>query len=358
MSIEFIGLLHPHDRSEIHHSEGPVLDPPYARRLLRAHEDAGFDRVLVGSSSSGPESLPLTMWAATVTERLGFMVAHRPGATAPTVAARAFATIDQLSGGRVALHTITGRDDREQRRDGDRLGKEERYARTAEYLQVLKRAWTATEPFSFAGTYYEFEDFATDVRPLQQPHPPIYFAGSSDAAYAVGAAEADVYALYAQPLAQIAEEIAGIRAAAAAAGRTDGGPRFLLLARPILGPTEDLAWERAHRILDLTRERRSRGLSPMRGTRTALGGAQSAGDVRATAVAGERHDRALWTAIAATTQRGNASAFVGTPETVAAALLDYVDLGISTFLLHGFNPYDDAIDIGRQLIPLVQAGAA
>ncbi|MFX8079109.1 LLM class flavin-dependent oxidoreductase, partial [Acinetobacter baumannii] len=84
--------------------------------------------------------------AASVAPRLGLMIAHRPGFTAPTLAARQFATLDQLTGGRVAVHIITGGDDAEQRQDGDFLTKDERYARTDEYLGILRRIWTATEP--------------------------------------------------------------------------------------------------------------------------------------------------------------------------------------------------------------------
>ncbi|MFX8039865.1 LLM class flavin-dependent oxidoreductase, partial [Acinetobacter baumannii] len=89
-----------------------------------------------------------------VAPRLGLMIAHRPGFTAPTLAARQFATLDQLTGGRVAVHIITGGDDAEQRQDGDFLTKDERYARTDEYLGILRRIWTATEPFDHQGTYY------------------------------------------------------------------------------------------------------------------------------------------------------------------------------------------------------------
>ena len=80
-------------------------------------------------------------------ERLGFLVSHRPGFINPTVAARIFATLDVLAGGRISLHTITGGSDTEMLRDGDHLTKDQRYARTDEYLDVLKLAWTAKEPF-------------------------------------------------------------------------------------------------------------------------------------------------------------------------------------------------------------------
>jgi alkanesulfonate monooxygenase len=361
MPVELIGLISTNDQSETHQSDGPLIDRAYVRRFARAHEDADFDRVLIGYSSSSPDNQQVAAYAAANTERLGYLVAHRPGVVFPTVAARAFATLDQFSGGRIALHTITGGFDAEQRRDGDYLAKADRYARTREYLQILKRVWTEEEPFSFDGRFYTFEDHASHVRAAQEPRIPIYFGGSSPEAYEVGAAEADVYALFAQPLEQIAEEIERIRAASEAAGRSEP-PRISVSFRPILGATDELAWERAQRILDTTKERVAAAV-PLKGFR-GFGdpsAPKTAGTQRQldAAARGERHGKALWTSLAAATGAlGNSTALVGSPETVAEALLEYVDLGVTTLLIRGYDPLDDAIDYGRELIPRVRAGVA
>jgi alkanesulfonate monooxygenase len=357
MPVELIGLIATQEASETRDSGGPLVDRGYVRRFARAHEDSDFDRVLIGYSSASPDNLQVAAYAAAHTERLQYLVAHRPGVVQPTVAARAFATLDQFSQGRIALHTITGGFDAEQRRDGDYLQKADRYARTREYLQILKRAWTEQEPFSHEGRFYRFEDYVSHVKPYQQPRIPLYFGGSSDDAYAVGAAEADVYALFAQPLADIAEEVERIREAAIAAGR-DEAPRISVSFRPILGATEDEAWERAHRILADTKERGGAGIKGWRGfgNGPATAGSQRQLDA---AARGERHDRALWTSLAAATGAlGNSTALVGTAETVAEALLHYVDLGASTLLIRGYDPFDDAVDYGRELIPRVRAGVA
>src|ERR1700749_1678387 len=153
MPVEFIGMIGTKDQSEIRSTAGPVIDRDYVRRFSRAHEDAGFDRVLIGYASSQPDGTQVAAYAAAHTERLGFLIAHRPGFVAPTLAARTFATLDQFSGGRIAVHIITGGSDAEQRRDGDHLSKDERYARTAEYLDILKQAWTSAGPFSYTGKH-------------------------------------------------------------------------------------------------------------------------------------------------------------------------------------------------------------
>jgi alkanesulfonate monooxygenase len=356
MPVEFIGLIAHRPGSELRMLEGGAsVDHAYVREFAQAHEDSGFDRVLIGTSSLLPEGSQVAAYAAAHTERLSFLVSHRPGFRAPTVAARELATLDQFSEGRIAVHIISGGSDAEQRRDGDFLEKDERYARTDEYLEILRRAWTASEPFDYRGRYYQLEGYASGVRPYQHPHIPIYFGGSSQSAYRVGGKHANVYALWGEPLAETAEQIASIRAAAEAAGR-EAPPRISVSFRPILGATEELAWERAHRILDQTRAQVASAASLI--SRFRSDGQKSAGSQRllAAAAKGELHDRALWMPLTqAVGGAGNSTALVGTPETVARALLDYYEIGVTTFLIRGYEPYDDAVDYGRELIPLVRA---
>lgn len=363
MTVEFCGMISTRFESESADPRGPVVDPDYVRRFARAHEDAGFDRILVALGSASPDPNQVAAYALAHTERLGVLIAHRPGFIAPTVAARTFATMDQFSGGRVAIHTITGGSDHEQRRDGDYLTKDERYARTDEYLEVMKRAWTSDSPFDYQGEYYHLEDFVSGVRPVQQPRIPVFFGGSSAAAYRVGGKHADTFALWGEPLAETAEQIASVNAAAREAGRTTM-PGISVSFRPIVAATDELAWERAETILAAIEERKSVGtvsaMSRMRGRPQSDGSPsapQNVGSQRLLAVANraDRHDRALWTATAkATGAGGNSTALVGSPETVAAALLDYVDLGATTLLIRGFDPLDDAVDYGRHVIPLVR----
>jgi alkanesulfonate monooxygenase len=349
MSVEFVGMIGTRDVSETRAPAGPVIDPEYTRRFARAHEDAGFDRILVAYGSASPDAIQVATYAAAHTDHLGLLIAHRPGFVAPTNAARTFATLDQFTGGRVAVHTITGGSDTEQRRDGDYLTKDDRYARTEEYLRILRRAWESPEPFSHEGRFYRFEDFALVAQPAHRI--PLYFGGSSAAAYRVGGAVADTYALWGEPLKETAEQIASVQASAAAAGRDPLG--ISVSFRPILGATDELAWERAERILAAIG---TGGRTPDHGV---TGGRhpENVGSQRllAAAAKGDRHDRALWTATAkASGAQGNSTALVGSPETVARALLDYVDLGVTTILIRGYDPVDDAVDYGRHLIPLVR----
>ena len=349
--VEILGMIGTRDASESRPGSGPAIDPVYTRRFARAHEEAGFDRILIGYGSSWPEGTQVAAHVAAHTERLGLLVAHRPGFVAPTLASRVFATLDQFSGGRVAVHTITGGHDTEQRRDGDYLDHDERYDRTDEYLTILRRAWTSSEPFDFEGRHYRFEGYAPGVLPYGDRYLPLFFGGSSEAAYRVGGKHADTFMLWGEPLAETAEQIASVRAAAEAAGRP--APRISVSFRPIIAPTEELAWERAHGILD--RIKNGPGLSFLQERKP--GAPQNEGSRRLLRAAekGDLHDRARWTPTAtAAGAGGNTTALVGSPETVAAAILDYVEIGVDTVLIRGYDPLDDAVDYGRYVIPLVR----
>lgn len=351
MSVEFIGMIQSQKQSEIHPPAGPVVDPDYVRDFARAHETAGFDRILVPHHSTGSSATLTIAFAAAATERIHFMLAHRPGFTAPTLAARQIATLDQFSRGRLAVHFISGGSDSEQQRDGD-FSITTRYARTDEYLGILRRIWTETQPFDHDGAHYRFTQGFSEVKPFQRPHVPIYFGGASEAALEVAGKHADVYALWGESLDQVRDLTTRVRAEAAKHGRQ---VRFSVSFRPILAATEDDAWARAHRILDETRRlREAAGLG--------TGGPQQSEGARrllAAAERGSRVDKRLWTEIAKLTgARSNSTALVGTPEQVADALLDYYDLGVTTFLIRGFDPLDDAVDYGRELIPRVRSAVA
>src|SRR6266566_7168793 len=180
----------------------------------RMHEQAGFDRVLIGYFSHAPDGFLIGAHAAAVTRRLQFLLAHRPGFVAPTVAARKLATLDHLSGGRTAVHLITGGSDAEQARDGDFTDHDARYRRTQEYATLLQRTWTAPAPFDHEGEFYRVVGAYADIRCQQVPHMPIYGGGGSPAAMSALAPVVDVYMLWGEPLKATAAFMEEVRAVA------------------------------------------------------------------------------------------------------------------------------------------------
>lgn len=355
MAVEFIGMIASEQKSEIHPAEGPVIDPDYIARFAQAHEAAGFDRVLIAHNSSDADAVLVATHAAQHTKTLNFMIAHRPGFIAPTYAARLFATFDVFSGGRGGIHIITGGDSTEQRKDGDYLDHEERYRRTNEYVELLRRTWTAETPFSYQGAYYQVENAFARVKPVQKPHIPVYFGGSSDLAIQFAARHADIYAFWGETLDQARETIAQVRAACAQIGRDPASLKFSLSMRPVLAGSEEAAWARANRIIERIRDLRGKDFGRPNSRPESVGSKR----LLEAAAGGKVRDKRLWTEVAAAVGAGsNTTSLVGTAEQVAESLLEYHALGVTNFLIRGFDPLEDATDYGRILLPMIREAAA
>lgn len=358
MPIEILGMIATTPGSESRAIDGPLVDAGYVRDFSRAHEDAGFDRVLIGYSASAPDGFAVAAAALHQTERLKVLIAHRPGFVSPTVVARKLATLDHLTGGgRVAIHHITGGSEADQHRDGDWSEKADRYRRTGEFIEVLRRTLTEDAPFDHDGEFYRHEGAFSAVKPATDDGIPIYFGGLSEGAVEVGAAQADVYMLFGEPLAAVAEHIQRIREAA-------GGRKieFSLSTRPIIAATEEEAWAKAARIHDeaaalIDQQRTGNTLSfatPARQEKTAV----SADLLQQHAQTADVHDERLWLGMTKLAgPGGNSTAPVGTPAQVAEALLKYYDLGVTKFLIRGFDPLGDVIEWGEELVPLLREGA-
>jgi alkanesulfonate monooxygenase len=328
------------------HVIGGGVSPGFLGEFAQAHENAGFDLVLVGYYSSSAEGFAVASYAASKTTRLGYLIAHRPGVVTPTLAARTIATFDALWGGRLAVHIIAGNSDEDMQRDGDFSPKEERYERAAEYLDVMRRVWTCTEPFDYAGRFYRFRNVFPDVRPLQKPYPELLFGGSSPGALAMGAQHCDTFAMFGEPLAETAERMADFRRMAEGFGRP--APKFNVSFRVILGRTEGEAWDNAQRILaDL------KGAPPH-----PRGQDHSGKRLVDLAAKGDILDERLWMPVAALSGgKGNTSCLVGTADQVVGAMLKYYRMGVGSFLMRGFDPLNDVTEYGRELIPRLKAGA-
>ena len=234
------------------------------------------------------------------------------------------------------------------RQSGRRLGPdhEARYRRSSEYISLLRRVWTEPAPFDHEGEFYRTQGTYSDIRCRQRPHIPVYGGGGSEAAIQALAPHVDVFMLWGEPLKDTALFMDRVRREAALSGRT---PSFSLSTRPILAATESGAWDRAKAILHRVHLSRGGAPAPRR---------QNVGSQRLLQAAAEAevHDTCLWTPLAAATgAQGNSTALVGTPETVAKAMLEYYKLGATSLLIRGYDPRPDAIRYGEELIPRVRA---
>jgi alkanesulfonate monooxygenase len=347
MTIHITGMIWARPTSDLEPLSGEAFQPDFIESITRVHEEGGFDRVLAGYWTDAADGHLVLAHAAAVAGRINFLLAHRPGFVAPTLEARKLATLDHLTGGRLALHVISGGEDADQRKDGDFADHDARYRRTDEFLEILRRSWRETAPFDHDGAFYRVEKAWSSIRPLQKPGLPIFFGGASDAALRVAARHADVYALFGEPLADTKAVLARLRAAA---GRELA---FSWSNRPIIGATEKQAWERAHDI-------RARAIAKQQAVGTAglIAAGQAVNSQRLVGLSqrGEVLDERLWTAMAGVLGgRGNSTALVGTAEQVARSMLRYRrELGVSHFIIRGWDPLEDAVTYGRELIPLLR----
>ena len=323
-------------------------DIEYLAQIARAAEQLGFTGVLTPTGTWCEDAWLVTAALIRETERLKYLVAFRPGLTAPTLAAQMASTYQRISRGRLLLNVVTGGEAAEQRRFGDHLPHDERYARTGEFLEVIRGAWSG-RPYDFDGKYYQVSG-ATVMSP-PEPVPQVYFGGSSAAAGPVAARNVDVYLTWGEPPAQVAEKIAWMRQLAAEAGRT---LRFGIRLHVITRDTADEAWTEASRMLD--------SLDPgdIEAAQQALARSESVGQRRIRSLhSGYRAGGSaaeleiypnLWAGIGLV-RGGAGTALVGSHQDVADRIEEYAALGIEEFIFSGYPHLEEAYWFGEGVLP-------
>jgi len=326
-------------------SREPDID--YIAQQARAADHLGFTGVLTPTGTWCEDAWLTTAALIRETRQLKFLVAFRPGVMSPTLAAQMAATYQRISRGRLLLNVVTGGDSVEMQRFGDWVDKDERYARTGEFLQVVRGAWSG-EPFDFEGRHYKVRGATVSAPP--DPVPDIYFGGSSDAALPVAAAHADAYLTWGEPPAQVAEKISRVRDLAQAQGRT---LRFGIRLHTISRDTSKDAWREATRFLDaLDPETVARAQEQLRTS-------QSVGQQRMLALHGGNRDNLevspnLWAGVGLV-RGGAGTALVGSHAEVADRIEEYHDLGIDEFILSGYPNLEETYWFGENVMPLLRA---
>ena len=332
-------------------ADGAPVRPPtlgYLSQIARACDQLGFDAVLTPCGTGCEDAWVTTAMLAPQTTRLRFLVAFRPGLLSPTLAAQMASTYQRMSGGRVILNLVTGAEPAELARFGDFADKDARYARTGEFIEILRGAW-GDEPFDFEGANYRVAAATTREQPA--PPPEIYFGGASPAAEAVAAAGADVYLAWGEPPAMVAERVERMRKLAAEHGRTlRFGIRFHAIARP----TSDEAWAEAGRL--------QAGMSPeaIAAARADFETTQSEGQRRMAELNGSVGDlgdpRSLeiypnvWSGVGLV-RGGAGTALVGSFTEVADRIAEYAEVGFDEFILSGYPHLEEAWWVGEGLLP-------
>ncbi|MEU4446140.1 LLM class flavin-dependent oxidoreductase [Actinosynnema sp. NPDC050801] len=318
----------------------------YLGQIARTAEQLGFAGALTPTGAWCEDAWLTTAMLVATTERLKFLVAFRPGLVSPTLAAQMAATFQRHSGSRLLLNVVTGGEDHEQRAYGDFLDKEARYARTDEFLTVVRALWRG-ERVDFDGEHLAVAD--AELARTPDPVPEVYFGGSSPAAGRVAARHADVYLTWGEPPAQVAEKIDWIRREAAALGRE---PRFGVRLHVISRDRADQAWAEAKRLLD--------ALDPATIARVQEGLARSGseGQRRMIALHGGSGDGLevypnLWAGVGLV-RGGAGTALVGSHTEVAERIEEYHAAGVTEFVLSGHPHLEEAYWFGEGVLPLLR----
>lgn len=335
-----------------------AVDHDYLAQVAQAADRLGYEGVLIPTGRSCEDPWVVASSLIAVTRKLKFLVAVRPGLHQPALAARMAATFDRLSGGRLLVNLVTGGDRAELEGDGVFLDHATRYEQSAEFIRIWREILARSHDsagYDFEGRHLQVKGAKLLYPPVQKPHPPVYFGGSSEAAHALAAEQVDTYLTWGEPPADVAAKVADVRARAAAQGRS---VRFGIRLHVIVRETEQAAWNAADdlisRLDDATVARAQSVFAKM----------DSEGQRRMAALhaAGGKRTRAeleispnLWAGVGLV-RGGAGTALVGDPKQVAARIQEYADLGLDTVVLSGYPHLEEAYRFAELVFPLLPRG--
>jgi len=323
-----------------------VMTPEYLQQLAIAVDHLGYTGALLPTGGACEDAWIVASSLLSVTKRMKFLVAVRPGIASPTLVARMATTFDRLSKGRLLINVVTGGNPAELTGDGLHLAHDERYDLTDEFLTVWRQVLSG-EIVDFDGRYLQIKQGKLYFESVQAPYPPLWFGGSSPAAMTVAAKHVDVYLTWGEPPDQVAAKIAKVRELAEREGRT---LRFGLRLHVIVRETDDQAWEAAEQLIKYVDE------DAIAKAHQAFAQTDSVGQRRMSNLnRGRRRDALeispnLWAGVGLV-RDGAGTALVGNPDTVATRLLEYRDLGIETFILSGYPHLEEAYRCAELLFP-------
>ncbi|EOL5893061.1 FMNH2-dependent alkanesulfonate monooxygenase [Providencia stuartii] len=326
---------------------GRAVTLQYLQQIAIAADSLGFHGVLIPTGKSCEDPWITAASLLSVTQKLRFLVAVRPGLQSPTLAARMTSTLDRLSDGRVLINVVTGGDPVENRGDGIFLNHSDRYKVTKEFLDIYRRLMRG-EAVDYQGEHIQVEDASLLFPPAQPYGPPLYFGGLSPEAMEIAAEQIDTYLTWGEPLAEVSEKINAVKRHAQAKGNhVEFGIRLHVIVRE----TEQEAIDAANRLIshidDETIAKAQSVFSRM----------DSAGQKRMQSLHSGSKDNLfiapnLWAGIGLV-RSGAGTALVGDPQQVAARIREYQSLGISKFIFSGYPHLDEAHQFAELVMPLL-----
>lgn len=324
---------------------GRAVNLDYLQQIAQAVDNLGYTGALLPTGRSCEDAWIAASSLISVTKRMKFLVAIRPGIASPGVAARMAATFDRMSNGRLLVNVVTGGDPVELAGDGLHLSHDDRYDLTDEFLTVWRGILTG-ETVDLDGRYLQIKGSKLLFPPVQTPYPPLWFGGSSAAAKRVAAKHIDVYLTWGEPPEQVAQKIKEVQQLAAEQGRTVS---FGIRLHVIVRETESEAWEAANQLIKYVDE------EAIATAQKAFARADSEGQQRMSQLHGGSREELeispnLWAGVGLV-RGGAGTALVGDPDTVVKRMLEYHELGIEKFIFSGYPHLEEAYRVAELLFP-------
>ncbi|WP_157253772.1 LLM class flavin-dependent oxidoreductase [Nonomuraea typhae] len=313
----------------------------YMAEVARAAEESGFAGGLLPNFPHTDDPWAAAASLARETTSYRFMVAFQPGFLHPVQAARMTATLQKATGGRIVYNVISGGGGPAQLWWGDKVEHDDRYARTSEFLDVLKGVWAGGH--THHGRFYRVENAGLPAELTGQPFPEIFFSGSSPAAIDAAGRHAGYYLSWLEPFESLAAKFDAVRA------HSDTPPKFAVRVDILARESEEEAWveiEQGWRARPVTGEDHQGDSEGVRRSRSFL------------AAAGDDHRRLevapnVWGGFGHL-RDGPAFGLVGDYHQVAERLDRLLDLGVDAFILAGIPHLEEARRVGRHVLPLLK----
>ncbi|BBI35517.1 LLM class flavin-dependent oxidoreductase [Cohnella abietis] len=351
-------------------------DLSYIIQLAQHAEKAGFTFALIPTGGTCLDAWVVGSAIISSTTTFRPLIAMRPGLVSPVLAARMAASFDYLSQGRLLINVVTGSSAKDLRMMGDPLADshDERYERTREFLQIVKGLWANSsvnnendffavnepyqdiEPLQFTGNHYNLEAVASYPATQQRPHPPLYFGGSSASGKRVAAELADVYLMWAEPLNWIQEQIGEMEALRNEQQEATGIRRPLkygLRVQILVRQTEEEAWRDAWEIISKVNN------VAIEQAEERFTKSDAVNQIRQNKLRTYSKENQyllgpnLWSGLS-TVRSGGSLMLVGTPDQVSDRIIEYIRIGVSSFILSGFPHLEEADIAGELLLPLIK----
>lgn len=324
----------------------------YIAEVAHAAEISGFHGGLLPSFPMTDEPWAISSFLARETKTFRFMIAFQPGFLNPVTAARMTASLQRATGGRALFNVITGGGGPVQLWWGDSFSHDDRYARTTEFLDVLRGVWQG-KPFNYQGRFYQVEDAALPFPLNEEAFPEIYFSGSSDAALISASKHADYYLSWLEPLSQLRDKFERVKARTDQLGRKiKCAVRVDIVARA----TEEEAWREVRRgfenldaqQLERYKQQQARIGDSVGGQRQSTFRPKTISDYRDLII-----EPNIWSGFNLL-RGGQGQGIVGSYEQVAQRLDDLVALGADAFILASTSHLEEAYRVGEEVLPLVR----